>query len=149
MSFKQNVYSTCVNLLNEKISSLRNSLSELETGAENDNKSSAGDKHETARAMMQIEQEKLGKQLNDSILQFTELEKIGPSTSSAVVTKGSLLETNQGFLFLSVALGKINVGGRSVVVLSPQSPLGIKLIGLGVNDVAEINGTKYVIEVLT
>ncbi len=76
MTFKQKIYAHCCNLLDEKIRSLKSSLQELEEGSVNDTKSSAGDKHQTARAMMQIEQEKLGKQLNEVFEQKSVLEKI-------------------------------------------------------------------------
>jgi len=146
MSFKLKIYSRCCELLDEKIISLRNSLLELEEGSENDTKSSAGDKHETARAMMQIEQEKISKQLNEALEQKLVLEKIDASHCSLQIIKGSLITTNKGYLFVSVALGKILVDEKQVIVLSPQSPLGLKLMGLKVNDMTEINGIKYSIE---
>jgi hypothetical protein len=146
VNLKQKIYTRCCELLNEKIFSLRNSLLELEEGSENDTKSSAGDKHETARAMMQIEQEKLSKQLNDFLEQKTILEKIDLEAVHAQITKGSLVNTNNGILFVAIALGKITIEERSVVVLSPQSPLGLKLTGLKVNNSAEINGVKYIVE---
>ena len=76
MNFKQKIFAACLASLDEKINSLKTSLLELEEGSENDTKSSAGDKHETARAMMQIEQEKLGKQLNELLEQKNSVEKI-------------------------------------------------------------------------
>jgi transcription elongation GreA/GreB family factor len=146
VTFKQKVHKRCCDLLNEKISSLRKTLVELEEGSESDNKSSAGDKHETARAMMQIEQEKLGKQLNEILVQLSELEKIDPVVSSAQVAKGGLVTTNNGILFVSVALGKIVVDEKTVMALSPKSPLGVKLMGLKANDSTEINGTNYTVK---
>ena len=146
MTFKEKIYVRCCDLLNEKINALQSSLRDLGEGTENDTKSSAGDKHETARAMMQIEQEKISKQLNEALEQKSALEKIYANISSSQITKGSLITTNNGYLFVSVALGKILVDEKQVIVLSPQSPLGLKLMGLKVNDSAEINGIKYSIE---
>lgn len=133
-------------MLDEKIISLKNSLLELEEGSESDSKSSAGDKHETARAMMQIEQGKLSKQLNEALEQKVVLEKINAGVSSPQITSGSLVITNKGFLFIGIALGKIVVDEKPVIVLSPQSPLGLKLLGLKVNDATEIMGIKYSVE---
>ncbi len=146
MNFKQKIYARCCELLNEKILSLKNSLLELEEGSENDSKSSAGDKHETARAMMQIEQGKLSKQLNEALEQKVVLEKINAGGSPSQITNGSLVITNKGFLFIGVALGKIVVDEKPVIVISSQSPLGLKLLGLKVNDATEIMGIKYTIE---
>jgi hypothetical protein len=146
MSLKQKVYSACLDLLNEKIEYLNAALSDLAFGSENDAKSSAGDKHETARAMMQIEHEKIGNQREEFLRQKNELVSIDVNRKSGEVIKGSLIKTNHGYLFLAVPIGKIDVKTESVIALSPVSPLGQKLIGLKKSDTAEINGVKYKIE---
>lgn len=56
------------------------------------------------------------------------------------------LKTNKGYLFLSIALGKIVIDDTVVMAISAQSPLGIKLMGLRVNDSVQMNGMGYVIE---
>ena len=62
MLLKQNIYSQCLLILNQKIEELNSALATATESANNETKSSAGDKHETARAMMQLEQEKLSLQ---------------------------------------------------------------------------------------
>ena len=146
MLLKQKIYAHCVQLLNDKISSLKNILEELTESVKSDTKSSAGDKHETARAMVQIEQETIGKQLNEAMEQKSLLEKINPAINSSQIVRGSLVETNKGYLFLSIAFGKIIVDNKTIVAISPQSPLGIKLMGLKINDSTDINGMNYFIE---
>ena len=146
MAIKQKIYAHCLRLVNDKIHSLENVLKELTESAGNDTKSSAGDKHETARAMIQIEQETIGKQLKEAMEQRALLEKIDPDFASSRIIRGSLVETNKGFLFLSIAFGKITVDGKTIMVISPQSPLGVKLMGLTANDSVEINGTGYLVE---
>ena len=74
------------------------------------------------------------------------LEKIDITPTSPQIIKGSLVKTNKGYLFLSISIGKINLEGNTVMVISPQSPLGIKLLGLRVNDSTTINGVNYIIE---
>jgi hypothetical protein len=128
---KQNIYNQCLRLLNQKIEELNSALNTATESANNETKSSAGDKHETSRAMMQIEQEKLG------------ITKI-----SNQIAKGTLIKTDKGFLFLSIGLGKMIVDTETVFVVSPLSPLGLKLIGLKENDNAEMNGVTYTIEKL-
>ena len=142
-TFKKKVYAACVALLDERISSFQELLRDLTDGAENDSKSSAGDKHETSRAMMQLEHEKISRQLDETIRQRNELEKILPGQAQEVISKGSLIKTNQGYLFLSVAIGKIIEDETSVIVLSPQSPLGINLAGRKRGDTVEMNRVQY------
>jgi transcription elongation GreA/GreB family factor len=146
VAFKQKIYSHCLQLLNGKIQELEKILSELSESASNNTKSSAGDKHETGRAMIQIEQETIGKQLQEVLEQKTVLEKIDPNQNSSRIIKGSLVKTNKDYLFLSIALGKIIVDEKAVMVISPQSPLGVKLIGLKANDETVINEVSYIVE---
>lgn len=146
MILKEAVYKACIQLLNDRIQEMQNTLDELSDGAKNDMKSSAGDKHETARAMMQLEQEKIGKQLNEALKQKAVLDKIDITQQSKQIIKGSLVKTKNMYLFIAVALGKFTVNKIDVVVLSPESPLGLKLMGLKKGDIAEINSVKYLIE---
>ncbi len=146
MLFKQKVYSGCLQLLEDKIKNLHTALQELKSGAENDAKSSAGDKHETARAMMQIEHENISRQLEELQHQQTDLKKIDIAKSLTTITTGSLIKSNNIYFFLSVAIGTIKVEGTSVIIFSPQSPLGLKMKGCHAGDTVEVNNKKFVIE---
>jgi len=146
--FKQKIYSACLQLLEKRITALSSELNDLTEGAKNDSKSSAGDKHETARAMMQIEQANIGQQLDGLLKEKNELTNIDIG-NKAYVAKGSLIKTNHGYLFLSIAIGKLIIDDIPVMVLSAQSPIGKKMLGKIKEDVVEINGVKYIVEELT
>ena len=146
MTFKQKIYEQYLQSINDKISLIRSMLNDLKESSSNETKSTVGDKHETALAMLQIEQKNVSQQLKEALDQKVLFEQINPAVIKPEVTKGSLLKTNKGYLFLSIALGKIIVDGITVIAISPLSPLGQKLIGLKTNDTAEINGIEYVIE---
>jgi hypothetical protein len=146
MTLKQKVHAACLGLLNRKIDDLNAALNDLAHGSENDSKSSAGDKHETARAMMQIEHEKLGNQREEFLRQKSELTALDINKKSGHVVMGSLVKTNNGYLFLAVPIGRINIKSEPVIALSPASPLGQKLVGLKKSETAEMNGVRYVIE---
>ena len=128
MTLKQKLHAKCMELMDEKLAFLQNALLDLAQGAQNDSKSSAGDKHETARAMMQIEQEKLGRQLAEAKVMKSELERVNPEIVNQQVGKGSLVKTNLGYLYISVGLGKIVVDTNSIMTLSAESPLGKQLL---------------------
>jgi transcription elongation GreA/GreB family factor len=146
MLFKQNVYQYFLQMAEERVASLQKVLADLKDSAGNETKSTAGDKHEVGLAMLQIEQANAGSQLEDALSKKNALEKINPDNKADVVVNGSLLKTNRGYLFLCTALGKAEVDGEKVIALSPQSPLGQKLVGLTSGQTAEINGTQYFIE---
>jgi hypothetical protein len=148
MTLKEEIFNRCIVLVDEKIAFLQTALKELTQSAANESKSTAGDKHETALAMLQIEQENTSRQLKEVLTSKLHLSQINIHLTPGKVTNGTLVQTNKGLLFLSIALGKLNINNTSVIVLSPQSPLGNKLLGLKPTDKAEMNGTTYVIEEL-
>lgn len=133
-------------LIDEKINILQQVLFDLKESGANETKSTAGDKHETALAMLQIEQTNKRAQLQEVIAQKNILEKINPGLSASIILNGSLIKTNRGYFFISIALGKALVENINVIALSSQSPLGQKLMGLKAGATAEINSTTYLIE---
>jgi hypothetical protein len=146
MTLKQKIYNHYLQVVNDKIKLLQHVLADLKESGTNETKSTAGDKHETALAMLQIEQSNIRGQLKDALDKKAVLEKINPLLSVTNIVNGSLIKTNRGYLFMSIALGKATIEGIVVTALSPQSPLGTKLMGLSVADVAEINNNGYAIE---
>lgn len=146
MTLKEKVYSHYLKTINDKIQLLQYALSDLKESGSNETKSTAGDKHETALAMLQIEQENKRTQLSDALIQKAALEKINPIVAALRIMSGSLVKTNRGFFFISIALGKVLIDGTSVIAISPQSPLGMQLMGSQVGDSLEINNNRYVIE---
>jgi hypothetical protein len=146
MTLKQKIYNHYLFVVDEKVNMLQQVLADLKESGTNETKSTAGDKHETALAMLQIEQANTRAQLQEVLAQKTALEKINPAISATMIVNGSLIKTNRGYLFMSIALGKAVIDNNAVIALSPQSPLGQKLMGLKKAAVALINGTDYRIE---
>jgi hypothetical protein len=143
---KEKLYNYCLSLIDEKIDSIRSALNSVTEAVNNETKSTVGDKHETSRAMMQLEQEKLSKQLNQLLDQKRELQRLDISSGSKVIKKGSLVKTDKGYIFLSIALGKIIFEQETVFTVSALSPIGIQLLGLKIKDTAKLNDTVYLIE---
>jgi len=133
-------------LLQDKIDVFRDMISGLTEDAQNDAKGSAGDKHETALSMMHIEQEKLNHKLKEILDQKSILDKIDASANHTKIALGSLVQANGMLLFISAALPKITVDNKTIIAVSPQSPLGSKLMGNEVGFEFEINTTRYKIQ---
>ena len=146
MKLKQKIYDHYLQLVEEKINILQQVLADLKESGANETKSTAGDKHETALAMLQIEQANKRAQLQEVVAQKNALEKIDPNITAAIIVNGSLVKTNRSYLFISTALGKAMVDNVTVIALSSQSPLGQKLMGLKPGESAGINNTTYFIE---
>jgi len=148
MTRKQEIYNHYQQLLDEKIQALQQVLADLKESGSNETKSTAGDKHETALAMLQIEQANKRAQLQEMLAQKDTLNKIDPAKSAAMIVNGSLVKTNKGYLFISTALGKAVIGGMTVIALSLQSPLGQRLMGLKAGDTTSFNQSAYSIETI-
>jgi transcription elongation GreA/GreB family factor len=133
-------------LLQDKIDVFRDMISNLTEDAQNDAKGSAGDKHETALSMMHIEQEKLNHKLKEFLDQKAILDKIDVSKTHTKIALGSLVQANGMSLFISAALPKIIIDEATIIAVSPQSPLGSKLLGNEVGFEFEINASKFKIE---
>lgn len=146
MTLKHQILSQHQQLLQDKIDVFRDMISNLTEDSKNDAKGSAGDKHETALSMMHIEQEKLNRKLREILDQKEVLDKIDASQVHNKIALGSLVQANEMLLFISAALPKISINKKTIIALSPQSPLGAKLIGNAVGFDFEINNSKFIIQ---
>lgn len=143
MDSKKQIFEKCSLLIDQKIEELNMAITVIEEAINSETKSTAGDKHETSRAMMQLEREKLGNQMKEMTDQKNELERIDIHAASGKIMKGSLVKTDKGTFFIATALGKLE---KDIYAISSKSPLGNKLMGLKLNDKVEINGVIYIIK---
>lgn len=146
MTFKQKIHQHYLQQVQDKIDVFKDMIAALTEDSKNDAKGSAGDKHETALSMMHIEQEKLNRKLAEILDQKAILDKIDANASLSKIALGSLVQANGMLLFVSTALPKITVEEKTIIAVSPQSPLGNKLMGNQVGFEFDINGTIYRIE---
>lgn len=142
---KEKIITTCNVLLQQKIADLNTALNSVNEAANNETKSTAGDKHETAKAMMQLEQEKLSNQLSILNLQLNDLKRIDPHKQHSIIGNGSIVKTNNGVLFIGVGLGKIIVDKTDVFAISALSPLANLLTGKKANSSIKLNETNYIV----
>ena len=123
-------------------------ISDLAQDAQNDAKGSAGDKHETALSMMHLEQEKLNQKLAEIIEQKNVVDKIDADAIHTKVALGSLVQTNDMLFYISAALPKIQLENKTIIAVSPQSPLGSKLLGKSIGDAVVINTNRFQIKAI-
>lgn len=129
MDLKQSLHSHCLKLIEDKISSLHSALDSIEESRNNETKSSAGDKYETSRAMLHIEEEKTRNQLAKTQELKLLLLKINPLDTFEEVSLGCLLICNQGKYFISVPIGKVVLADETYFCISMASPIGKLLRG--------------------
>lgn len=126
--FKERVLQVCEQQLTDKKEDCKHRIEILKDSLSNESKSTAGDKHETGRAMIHLELEKTGTQLNRIEEGIKILNRINAERKSTA-SLGALVETEKGVYFISLSLGEVDLSGEKVYVVSPASPIGALLLG--------------------
>ena len=142
LSLKTRVHELCILMVKDKIKLIDNLYLSNQNALDSSTKSSAGDKHETSRAMIHLDQEKLSIQLLDLNKSLRILSQINIGEHSSV-NMGSLFKTDHSIFYISIGLGKISINGLDVFIMSPVSPLSQRLIGLNQNDSIDFNGITH------
>lgn len=140
MLSKQIAFDAVQKELNERTTRIQAAFDDLKNALTSESKSSAGDKHETGRAMAQLEQEKLSNQLIQVVNLKEALSKVDPNEYHKRVQYGSLVNTSNGTFFFSVGLGKLDINGYDVFCITATTPLGQLLIGKRKGDSIKMNG---------
>jgi hypothetical protein len=145
IEFKHKVVATFIELINSKIALLETELDELKEIGANESKSTAGDKHETALAMVQIEQDRIRTQYADALQILLVFKGINQHSVPNSIQLGSLVHTNKGYFYIAAAAGKIIIDTITVIAISPEAPLGKLLIGKQVSDKVVVNNNEFII----
>jgi hypothetical protein len=142
LKIKNKLYDACLLFVNEKQKTVTTSIESNKKALFSETKSSAGDKHETGRAMLQLEMEKASQQLAVINQMKAVLDKISIENSSEISCLGSLIITNKGNYYLSISAGKIIVDSVYFYAVSTNSPIGNQLLGKRVRDSISFNNAE-------
>ncbi len=145
-SLKQELYEQCLQFVDEKLKTVERQIKDIQESLTSETKSSAGDKHETGRAMLQLEREKAGQQLAEIENTKMLLTKIDSSKSSKIVGLGSAIFTTGANYFLAVSAGVVRAEGKSFYAISPNTPIGLLLKGKRKGDKVEFREASFEIE---
>tara|TARA_Y100000994_G_C15362628_1_gene305535 strand:+ start:65 stop:514 length:450 start_codon:yes stop_codon:yes gene_type:complete len=121
---KKFIYNDLVQNLNEKLNSIEFLIISAVDSRDSDSKSSVGDKHETSRAKIQLEIDNYSKQKLNIIEKLKVLGAIDIRKKYNKVDNGALVETNVGFFFIAIGLGRWTVNSEQIFVISLASPIG-------------------------
>jgi transcription elongation GreA/GreB family factor len=130
VSLKEKLLALCIRHVEEKISASGEAMRSAQEAANEEGKSSAGDKYETGRAMMQIERDNAAMQLDEALKLKKTLDLINAAENHNAVSLGSIVITKTFKSFVAVGPGKLNVEGEDYFIVTPMSPLGKILFGL-------------------
>lgn len=118
----------------------------VQEAANEETKSSAGDKYETGRAMMQQEQDKAAGQLMEALKLKKVLDQLNPDREQPAVGMGSLVKTSLGNFYISASIGQLSMEGIDYMIISPVAPLAQQLAGLKAGEELNFNGRKFKVE---
>ena len=131
LDIKKNILAVALQRTNDRIAMIESALETARDSSNDDTKSSAGDKYEISREMIQQDINRYQGQLieaNKDLLQLKNITSaVGDKTDFAKL--GSLVKTNVGLYFIATSIGEIKIGDNNVFVISAASPIGQLLLG--------------------
>ncbi|HBR54616.1 MAG TPA: 3-oxoacyl-ACP synthase [Flavobacteriaceae bacterium] len=136
----------CKETVAKRYAKIKQTISDIEESLVEESKSSAGDKHETGRAMLQIDRENAGKQLQEIESLQLLVHKIDIKSVSDYVRLGSLVYTTNGTYFIGISIGQVTVGKTNYYCVALQSPIGQQLSGKKKGDSFTFNGKEITIK---
>ena len=141
--YKLVVYKTCKELLDQKISMVKSGMEAAQASANNETKSSAGDKYETGRAMSQNERDMYAQKLTELLAQKNILESIDPNRSLNSVESGALVTTSAGIYFISISLGIVlKEAGNMTMAISAIAPIAQAMLGKALGESFQWRGKQ-------
>ena len=143
---KEALYNQCKEFVNTKLSNIENTIRSNQEALASETKSSAGDKHETGRAMLQLEMEKAGQQLRGVTEMKLVLERLNIQEISNACKMGSIVKTDNFNYFIGISAGKLIVENETYYAISSKSPIGQLLIGKKEKEVVSFNRKSFRIE---
>ncbi len=142
---RRKLYDFCREYITLRSSRLRNNMSGMMESLESETKSSAGDKHETGRAMIQLELEKLGNQLAEIQKLEEQFKKVSQTSGNDTISLGSVVHTDMQYYYIAISAGAVALENTTYYAIAPNSPIGMLLMGKKVGASFSFNGKKITI----
>lgn len=136
----------CVRILTERINAASEAMLSAQEAANNEGKSSAGDKYETSRAMGQQDRDMNARQLEQARKDLAYIQSIDIEKKMVQVGPGALVQTLDGMFFLAAGLGSVNISGEKIHIVSPAAPLANLLLEKKSGEHILLNGRRIEIQ---
>lgn len=148
IALKTQLLDYCNKQIETRFVKIKQTISDIEESLFEESKSSSGDKHETSRAMLQIDRENAGRQLQEIEKLSAILPRINVDISSDYARLGSLIYTESFIYFISVSVGPVVIEGVQYLCVALNSPIGSKILGKKKDEEFNFNGyTHKILEV--
>lgn len=137
---KETLLKKCHSFVDDRFQKLQKTMNDIQESLLSETKSTAGDKHETGRAMLQLEREKTGKQLAEVQKINAILTKITPLSKGTNIRLGSIVYTSQANYFIAISVGQLIVDNKTFFAIAPDTPIGKLILGKKTGDEFIFNG---------
>jgi len=128
--------------VNTQLAELQSAIDKVQESIVGEENSTSGNKFETARAMGQEELDRLNQTMNNAIRERNILGQISPEKNCNSAQLGAVITTDKKVMYISVGIGKIEVGEKTVYAISAISPIGQAIMGLVQGDDVLFAGKK-------
>ncbi|MGZ3752880.1 MAG: 3-oxoacyl-ACP synthase [Mucilaginibacter sp.] len=145
-NLKEQLYKMCIEYVQKRIGEARQAIEDAQDSSDEETKSSAGDKYETSREMMQQVADRAQVQVNEANKLMVALSTIAYNTVHSTADTGSIVYTSNGQFYIAISAGTLIVDQQTFYAVSPASPIAIKLHGKKAGDEFDLNGRAYKIE---
>ena len=149
LRFKSSLKNYCLTLIEQRINHSRQAMNQAQHAANSEEKSSAGDKYETSRAMNQRERDMFAQQLDAALQELSLAASIDCSGINNTTVPGTVIISQNACFFIFAGLGKLKFEGKDVFVISPRAPLVVEqFFQKKSTDSFLINGkTDYIVDI--
>ena len=128
LKIKEALYASCIEFIEDRLQTIQNTIRDIQGSLTSETKSSAGDKHETGRAMLQLEREKAGNQLSEIQKVKEALSKMDIYKNLTNIGIGSVVYTSKSNYFIAISAGEILVGNEQFYAISASTPIAKLLL---------------------
>ena len=143
VALKTELLQHCQKQVESRYAIIKQTIAAIQESLLEESKSSSGDKHETGRAMLQIDRENAGKQLHEIEKVVLLLKKIDVNATSDYARLGSLVYTDKFIYFISLSIGTVTIGEENYLCIAMNSPVGLLISGKKKGDEFYLNGNVY------
>ena len=131
-----------------RIQTAQQAMHRAQEAANEEGKSSAGDKYETTRAMMQIERDKAAQQLDESLKLKRILQGIRTDVRVDKVSLGAVVLSDEINFYIAISVGKMQVEAKDFIAIAANAPVALALMGLKQEDTFLFNRKQHVVRAI-
>ena len=145
LQYKKRLYQHCIEIIQERIDATIQSMQDAQAAANNEEKSSAGDKYETGRAMSHLEKDMHARQLAANKNELAALLAVDCNSIYTSVKTGSIITCKENRFFIAAGLGKVLFENETVYLLSPNAPLAKSMLNKIAGNTISFNNKEMTI----